>query len=118
MSDHENDVDESMPVPTPATPARDPDQITEDDERADEYEETYMKMWNNVTNPKHVSCKTAFDILAWCYGPASQLRSVYRTGSATVCTQPRKDLELCIKVKAQALKDPEGAMVSLTHEQA
>jgi hypothetical protein len=70
-------------------------------------------MWNNVTNPKEISCKTAFDILAWCFGPASQLRSVYRTGTTTMCTQQRLDLELCIKVKAQALKDPEGARVSL-----
>ena len=42
----------------------------------------------------------------------SQLRSMYRTGQATMCTEQRLDFQLCLNVKAAAMKDPEGARVS------
>jgi hypothetical protein len=50
-------------------------------------------------------------VLLWS-GPMSQLRSMYRTGQATMCTEQRLDFQLCLKVKAAAMKDPEGARVS------
>lgn len=34
---------------------------------ADEYEDTWLHMWNNSTNPKKISCRTAFDILFYCF---------------------------------------------------
>ena len=74
--------------------------------------ETYLTMWNNTTNPKEISCRTAFDILCWCFGPVSQVRSLYRTGQTTLCSQQWSDMQLCLKVKAQAMKDPEEARVS------
>lgn len=76
--------------------------------------ETYLTMWNNTTNPKEVSCRTAFDILCWCFGPVSQMRALYRTGNATTCSAQFKDLQTCMKVKAAALKDPEEARVRST----
>lgn len=74
--------------------------------------ETYLTMWNNTTNPKEVSCRTAFDILCWCFGPVSQVRSLYRTGNATTCGAQFADLQTCMKVKAAAMKDTEEARVS------
>jgi len=118
MSSDGRDVDADVSSPLPPPPvapvaASTPGGISAEEERADEYEETYLKMWNNTTNPKEVSCRTAFDILCWCFGPASQLRSVYRTGATTLCTQQRLDFQLCLKVRATAMKQPEEARVSL-----
>jgi hypothetical protein len=80
------------------------------------FAETYLRMWNNTTQPKEISCKTAFDIMFWCYGPVSQLRSMYRTGQSTTCAQQRADLQLCLRVKATAMKNPEEARVSCDEE--
>lgn len=73
--------------------------------------ETWLTMWTNTTNPKKVSCRTAFDIVAWCFGPVNQLRSIYRTGVPTVCTQQFDDFKLCIKVMAKSGGDQEEARV-------
>ena len=90
--------------------------ITALDEFEDEYEETYLRMWNNVTNPKEISCRTALDIVMWCFGPASMTRAMYRTGHPANCNQQMKDLKLCLEVKAVAQKDPGAARVKHTEQ--
>ena len=67
--------------------------------------ETWLRMWTNTTNPRKVSCTTAFDIVAWCFGPVNQLRSIYRTGVPTLCTPQFEDFKLCLKVKAKSAGD-------------
>jgi hypothetical protein len=68
-------------------------------------------MWTNTTHPRKVSCTTAFDIVAWCFGPVNQLRSIYRNGVPTLCTQQFDDFKLCLKVMAKSGGDQAEARV-------
>lgn len=46
------------------TEVKNADVDNDDDE--DDYREVWLKIWNNSSNPKDISCHTALDILFYC----------------------------------------------------
>ena len=79
-----------------------------DDDDEDDYREVWLRVWNNSSDPRDASCRTAFDILWYCFSPAHQIRHVYQHGGATVCQRQRDDFKLCGKIKMGRLTEQEA----------
>lgn len=76
--------------------------------------EVWLKIWNQSTDPAKVSCVTAFDILYYCYSPANQLRSIYRTGKPALCERQRQDVKLCADVVVRKVEGKEAVVSANT----
>ena len=88
------------------------------EEGVDDYREVWLKIWNNSTDPKKMSCVTAFDILYYCFSPANQLRALYRTGQSDLCKKATDDVKLCARIKAGKLSTQEARVHRTKHTAA
>ena len=108
MADADQAAASSPPVSTTPPDAADADDV-------DDYREVWLKIWNNSTNPRKISCVTAFDILYYCFSPANQLRALYRTGQSDLCQKAIDDVKLCARIKAGKLTSRQARVSRSMH---
>ena len=110
MADADHAADSTPPVSTSPPEAADAE-----DADADDYRNVWLKIWNNSSNPSKASCRIAFDILYYCYSPANQLRTLYRTGEPDLCHKAMEDVKLCARIRAGKLTTQEARVGRTAH---
>lgn len=71
----------------------------------------WLRYWNPKNDPNNVDCMLAFNTLAYCQSPLTQLRNRYDEGSFKSCSDEWNHIRTCIRVKALARRDYAKAQV-------